>query len=241
MRPADSAVFITTSQGALIRWVGVGQCVGVNALVPAYATAVLASNDFTFVGAIDATSGNIGNVVLTRLNPDGGSPSSQTVGFGQVWEFSRPTLGPVLAAGWEHSTQRRNRVWAYDLGSAAWSDSWATSNSSTDLYAVDTASASLGFAAGKAFVQWSGGSNWTYRPTPPIEVYGLKVFSATEVYAVGNDTVRGRGAFAVWDGNTWSIAGSSVGPAGYLNRVRGSSRCGLLGVGSGGNAVTTFP
>lgn len=126
------------------------------------------------------------------------------------------------------------------MGSAAWSDAFATSNSNTDLYAVDIASAAVGFAAGKAFVQWSGGSNWSYRPAPPIDIYGLKVFSATEVYAVGADTARARGAFAVWDGNTWSVVGRSVGPTGYINRVRGSSRCGLLGVGSGGNAVTTF-
>ena len=239
VRPVDSAVLISTSTGALVRWTGPGQCSGVNALTSGLATAIKAFDGSTFVGSFSGSNLNsAGNVALFRLRPDGGSPSSQTVGFGQVWELSGPSINDLYAAGWDHSTQLRNRVWQFDPGGPSWSPVVSSNNMNTPLFTIDVPSPSLGFTAGRGFIEWNG-AVWTYRPDPPFDVFTLKVISSNEVYAAGYDGARI--GFALWDGNMWRLLGPSPAPMGAINRMRGSSRCRLLNVGNGGNAVSTFP
>ena len=98
----------------------------------------------------------------------------------------------------------------------------------------------FGLAAGQGFYEWDGAAWSTARLPPPFSVYGLKVFSPTEAYAVGTDG-QSRAAVALWNGTTWTLIGPTTRPSGSITRVRGASRCTLLGVGSGGNAMTTFP
>ena len=239
VRASDSAVFVSTSSGSLIRWVSPGQCTGVNALNPGSAlTAVNAEgSDFIFTGSMSAFPA--GTVVLSRVD-DAGVPSQQPFMSvpGEVWEIAR-SGSSVFAVGSEHAVQRRGRIWRYDFINDAWGVSLSTGND-TAMFAVDLVSPNAAYAAGMAFAQWNG-SNWGARATPPFGVYGLEALSASEVYAVGDDAAAGRPGIAVWDGNTWTNFGPTTRPTGYLVRVRGESRCGLFGVGSNGIAITTFP
>jgi len=238
VRPIDQAVFLSTGTGSLFRWNGPGLCVGVNALTTGFGTAVRAYDDVIFVGSFDALdTETAGNAKISRVRPDGGVASQTVSGAGQVWEISGPSSDATFAAGWDHATQIRNRVWAYDGGS--WSAVVASNDGMTPLYAIDVPTPRLGFAAGDAFYEWNG-SNWALRAAPPFSVFGLKVLSATEVYAVGTDN-QSRSAMALWNGSTWTLIGPTIGPAGAISRVRGASRCTLLGIGSGGNAMTTLP
>ncbi|MDP1920150.1 MAG: hypothetical protein Q8L14_28145, partial [Myxococcales bacterium] len=241
VRPIDQAVFLTTGTGSLIRWLGPGNCVGVNALTTGIGTSLRAYDDFIFVGSFDAPDIQTAGIsIVSRVRADGGAPSSQTVtGAGQIWEISGPSPSVTFAAGWDHATQFRNRVWAYDLGAGSWMPVVSNNTNMTPLYAIDVPTPTLGFAAGDVFYEWNG-SQWSPRSSPPLSVYGVKVFSSTEVYAVGTDT-QSRAAVALWDGNTWTLIGPTVRPSGSIARVRGGSRCTLLGVGTGGNAMTTLP
>lgn len=241
VRPVDQAVFLSTGTGSLVRWTGPMQCSGVNALTTGIGTAIKAYDDAIFVGSFDSMSVNSAGVAtVTRVRPDGGAPSSQQLsGAGQIWELSGPSPAFAFAAGWDHATQLRNRVWAYDSSNLSWSAVVASNNANSQLYAIDVPTPTLGFAAGEAFFQWDG-AVWTARPAPPFSVYGLKVFSATEVYAAGADS-NGRAPLALWNGNVWALMNAAMRPLGTINRLRGTSRCGLLGVGSGGKAVTTLP
>ena len=240
VRPIDQAVFITTGTGSLIRWLGPGQCAGVNALTTGIGTALRAFDNFIFVGSFSGPDVNTaGTVTLSRLLRDGGSPSSQNVVSGaQVWELGGPSSNETFAVGWEHAVQRRSRVWAYEPSAGTWSAIVAGSNGAP-LFAIDVPTSTLGFAAGRAFYDWDGAS-WTQQASPPFDVFGLKAVSATEVYAVGTDG-QSRAAIALWNGSTWALIGPTTRPSGSITRIRGASRCTLLGVGSGGNAITTRP
>ncbi|MDP3502578.1 MAG: hypothetical protein Q8S33_19730, partial [Myxococcales bacterium] len=240
VRPIDQAVFLSTGTGSVVRWLGPGQCSGVNALTAGIGTAVRAFDDSLFVGSFDGPAINsAGPVALTRLLSDGGAPSSQTVNSaGQVWEFSGPSSSAVFAAGSEHAVQRRSRIWEYDPGAGTWGTALSGAND-TPLYAIDVPTPTLGFAAGAVFYEWNG-TAWRARADPPFFVYGLKVFSSTEVYAVGTDGMS-RSAIGLWNGTTWTVIGPTTRPSGSITRVRGASRCTLLGVGSGGNVMTTLP
>jgi hypothetical protein len=242
VRASDQAVFISTDQGELLRWTDVGQCSLVNGFGAGWqATAVRAFDDFLFLGAFQSASiANAGTVSIARFRPDGGLVSSPSLGFGQLWELSGPSSADAFAAGWDHATQRRNRVWNYNTGNGNWDEVVATNTANTPLLAVEVPAPTFGFAAGTAFVEFNG-TSWAYRTDPPFEVFGLRAFSPNEVYAVGLDRTRSRVGLALWDGSAWTVFGPSVPPGGYLARVRGADRCNLLGVGSGGNAFTTRP
>jgi hypothetical protein len=238
VRQSDQAVFLTNNSGGLFRWNTDGGCVGVNALVSGQATTVLALDTHTFSGSFSGSSTNqSGQISLTRVDPNGTNPSTFGAGQGQVWEISGPDETTLFAAGWDQ-VPIRNRIWRWRPANDDWTTAFSTNNNNTPLFALDVPSSSLGFAAGKAFLQWDG-AVWTYRPTPPLDVYGLTTISATELYA-GGAAAGGRAGFAVWDGNTWQALGGTT-PSGAIYRVRGSGRCGLVGVGSGGLLMTTYP
>jgi hypothetical protein len=240
VRPIDQAVFISTRTGSLVRWVAPGQCTRVNALTAGIGTAVHAYDDMIFVGSFDGSDfTTAGTVTLSRLWPDGGVASSQNVSSaGQVWEISGPSSSATFAAGWDHAVQRRNRIWAYESNAGTWTPILSSNENETRLFAIDVPTPTLGFAAGAGFREWDG-STWALLASPPISVYGLKVLSSNEVYAVGIN--QGSASMAFWNGSTWTLIGPTTRPSGAFNRLRGTSRCTLVAVGSAGNAMTTFP
>ncbi|MDX2010827.1 MAG: hypothetical protein SFW67_11570, partial [Myxococcaceae bacterium] len=239
-RPGDGVLFAVDTDGVLLR-LNPSSCTVVNGLAPStFSTSVLALDTETFVTSYSGTVSAAGNIRLVRLNADGGSPSTWQSGFGQVWEVSGPLASHVFAAGWDHMVQQRSFLWRWDPQSGTWSTSYSTNDQLTPLYAIDVPSTNLGFAGGvNRFVEWNGAA-WVERTPAPFAIYGLKVFSSTEVFAVGTDSMN-RVAFARWDGTSWTSMVSGTPPAGYLVRIDGTSRCNLYAVGNSGRAWTTAP
>lgn len=237
VRPGDQAVFLTTSSGLLLRWHGPALCQPLGTLPGGPATAVRAFDDFIFVASFDAPDvSTAGLVAFTRFNPDGGSPSVQTQVVGQAWQLSGPNSGNLYAAGSEHPTQFRGRVWRHQ--SNTWSQVVNGTGNGTSFWAIDMPTANLGFAGGPGLYEWNG-MMWTPRVDPPFLINGLEVLGVNAVYAVGNQSSQAR--IGLWNGSTWTLLGPPTHPSGDLKRIRGASRCALLGVGTAGLAVTTFP
>lgn len=66
-------------------------------------------------------------------------------------------------------------------------------------------------------------------------IYGVKAFSATQVYVAAPGARAG-----LWDGTAWSIvADFDGGPGGYLARIRGVNSCELWGGGTTGLLVSS--
>jgi hypothetical protein len=240
VRPSDGVLYATDTAGVLLR-LNPASCTVVNGLTPStFSTSVLALDTDTFVTSYAANAVTAGSIRLVRLNADGGAPSTFQSGFGQVWEVSGPRPVDVFAAGWDQPSQQRSFIWRWDPQSGTWSTAYSTNDSTTPLFSIDVPTSTLGFAGGfNRFLEWNG-TTWTPRQAPPFAIFGLKVFSASEVYAVGTDAMS-RVAFAQWNGSTWTSLLSGTPPGGYLSRVDGPSRCNLLAVGNQGRAFTTAP
>jgi hypothetical protein len=240
VRPGDNVVFATDTAGALLR-IDPTSCAVLNGLAPStFSTSVLALDTDTFLTSYAGEANTPGNIRLVRLNADGGQPSTFQSGFGQAWEVSGPAPGSVFSAGWDQSPQQRAFIWRWDPSSTTWSTAYSTNTGTTPLFSIDVPTPTLGFAGGiNRFLEWNG-TTWTERLPPPFAIFGLKVLSASEVYAVGTDEMS-RIAFSQWDGVTWTSLLANSPPGGSLARVDGFSRCSLLAVGNGGRAVTTAP
>ena len=240
VRPGDGALYATDTAGALLR-LNPSNCTVVNGLSPStFSTSVLALDTDTFVTSYAGTTQTPGTIRLVRLLPDGGSPNTFQSGFGQAWEVSGPAASHVFAAGWDHAVQQRSFLWRWDPASMTWATSYSTNTSVTPLFAIDVPSPNLGFAGGlNRFLEWNG-STWVERTPAPFGIFGLKVFSSTEVFAVGSDNMS-RAAIGRWDGTSWRVLLTGSQAGGYLARIDGTSRCNLLAVGNDGRALTSAP
>lgn len=102
---------------------------------------------------------------------------------------------------------------------------------------VSVVSPTLAYAgtSGHDLFSWDG-TTWTQANSNMFgkEIYGLQAFSATEVYAAGEDSF-----VKLWNGVAWTtIAAFDGGSAnGYVARLRGNNACSLWGVGSKGLVI----
>jgi len=103
--------------------------------------------------------------------------------------------------------------------------------------AIAFASPSVGFAGGEELVVLDGGA-WEKAVKPPFEILGLRVFSATNVLAVGEPNGANFGV-ARWNGATWSSLPGSSADGARLLRVDGTSPCDAWVVGTKKAVLTT--
>lgn len=101
---------------------------------------------------------------------------------------------------------------------------------------ITVVSRTLAFAGteGRDLFIWDG-TSWSAANNNMFgkAIYGLKAFSPTAVYAVGEDSV-----FKLWNGTTWTQLGIfDGGTNGFLSRVRGLSSCDLWSAGTTGLVV----
>jgi hypothetical protein len=237
IRPNDGTIFIATHQGRVVQWNAPGQCSTFANLTLGFTPTVYADTTSVLVAGFDALPSATGPISLVTLNTDGGvqlnfSPPSR----GQVWELSSLGASATFAVGHTFPNDR-SKVWQFDPSNSQWTDAFSGVIQS-QLYAIDLLNASTGLAVGEISLGWNG-SGWSPRASPPFTVYGVELLAANEAYGVGADlNVAG---FATWNGTTWTKINSPTPPAGFLKRIRGRSRCTLLGVGTDGIAVTTAP
>jgi len=98
---------------------------------------------------------------------------------------------------------------------AGWTDTSATSPTTSNLYSVFTVSATDAWAVGASstIIHWNGAS-WTgpmVAPTIGIAYHSIHMVTATDGWIAGNlITSTGEGLLLRWDGTAWSIVRSYV-------------------------------
>jgi hypothetical protein len=245
LRASDGALFLLRGDRRIFRYAPAG-CLDITPSNYANIdpTSILATPSFLFTMANGSTQiamprpyARMSRVVVL----DGGSfPYDQLDDW--VFDVGGPTDDVVFAVG-SRGNQNRPAIWRYVPFSTpdSWSESYSPGSANNQrLFAIDVPLPTLGFAGGQnRFLQWNGNS-WNEKAPPPFTIAGLKVFSATEVYAVGESSTSTI-AFSRWNGTSWTSLTTGPAALGRLNKVTGTSSCDLLAVGAGGVVATTRP
>ena len=158
-------------------------------------------------------------------------------GVGVLWTIAGPDESALYAGG-QSSNGNTGLIYRFDPLTDGWvKQTIAAADAVNDVSVVDGALAFAG-TEGKDLFVWDGGT-WTKVSNNSFgdAIYGLQAFSATQVYAVGNNATVRR-----WDGAAWATLGAfdaGQGADTYLARIRGRSACDLWSAGTAGLVITT--
>ncbi len=240
-----SQVFVAGSNGQLVRFTGPGSCTPNAATLAAGTPTSLAAyrlgnNTRVWVGAINPPAINrleispLGALVGAPFAyvPNNGLPNNES----QIYDVAGTSESNVFAVGYTGGK-------GFILKLKTSDDLWVDVDGGVSLKrlrAIAFANPTAGFAGGEEFLTYDG-TAWTKRSvTPGFEIFGFKVFSPTNVIAVGSEVNGHRFGISQWDGSTWSAISTPMRPSGATTvRIDGTSPCDAWAIGQTGGVVTS--
>ena len=140
----------------------------------------------------------------------------------------------LWAVGRNGGGQERGYIARLGAG-GTWVQELQLAVSDTRFNAISVVSPTEAWAAGlgASLYQFDGGAWGPSIPGPGFVVRGLKAFSPSAIYAVGNASTIRR-----WNGAQWQTVASFSGVS-QLNRIRGQGECELWVVGENGLVATS--
>jgi hypothetical protein len=172
---------------------------------------------------------------ISHRGVDGLTLTATSVVGDDVWALDGPSANALYGAG-SAGGGGKGAIFRR-VPDAGWVEEFNTNAGNTRLYAISVASPSQAWAAGQASSVYrsDGGTGWAPDMAAPFVVRGLKAFSPTAIYAVGDSNTVQR-----WNGTAWAPVATFAGVT-RINEIRGDDVCNLWVVGTNGLVGTSRP
>ncbi len=236
-------IFVASNGGRLLRFGGPADCSDSFAPIHAGSPSAIGTYGLGNNTRMWVTTNDPATINRIELNM-GGNPVGDTVEFthdaglvsgpGELRDIAGTSDSNAYAVG---VTGGNGFILKYDTDTNLWQP-LTLGITLGEVNAIAFASPTSGFAGGTKFVVFNG-ATWLETVGPGFVISALKVYSPTNVIAVGSFNSNGTYGLARWNGAAWLSMPTPNADSAVLSRVDGTSTCDTWAVGSKMTVLTT--